>query len=87
MARGVELQPPVMAPIPAEYDSPISVRKKPMPAPVAVLIVAGISLTSHCRIPVRARKMKMRPSTKTAVKATPYGMGPDPFGPTTWKAK
>jgi len=32
----------VIAPIPAEYERPISVRKKPMPTPVAVLIVAGI---------------------------------------------
>jgi hypothetical protein len=26
-------------------------------------------LTSHCRMPVRARKTNMRPSMKTAVKA------------------
>lgn len=58
-----------MAPMPAEYDRPISVRKKPIPTPVAVLIVAGISLTSHWRIPVKARTMKMSPSIKTAVRA------------------
>lgn len=67
--RGDDLPPPVIAPIPAEYDSPISVRRNPMPTPVAVLSVAGISLTSHCRMPVRARKMKMKPSTKMAVRA------------------
>ena len=68
-ASGVDVHPPVMAPIPAEYDRPVSVRKKPIPTPVAVLRVAGISLTSHWRMPVRARKMKMRPSIKTAVRA------------------
>lgn len=68
-ARGVEAQPPVMAPMPALYERPISVRKKPMPTPVAVLMVAGMSFTSHWRMPVRARKTKMRPSMKTAVRA------------------
>lgn len=67
--NGVEIPPPVIAPIPAEYERPISVRRKPMPTPVAVFNVAGISLTSHCRIPVRARKMKMKPSMKMAVRA------------------
>lgn len=82
-ASGVDIPPPVMAPIPAAYDRPISVKKKPMPTPVAVLMVAGISLTSHCRIPVSARMIKMMPSTKTAVRAVRYEMAPLPLVPTT----
>lgn len=78
-ARGVALYPPVIAPMPAEYERPISVRRKPIPTPVAVLIVAGMSLTSHWRMPVRARKMKTMPSKKTAVRARRYGMGPLPL--------
>lgn len=83
-ARGVEVQPPVMAPIPAEYERPISVRKKPMPTPVAVLMVAGMSLTSHWRMPVRARTMNIKPSMKTAVRAVLYETLPLPLYPTTW---
>ena len=67
--NGVEGPPPVIAPIPAEYDRPISVSKKPMPTPVAVLRVAGMSFTSHWRIPVKARKIKINPSIKIAVRA------------------
>jgi hypothetical protein len=73
--------------MPAEYDSPISVRKRPMPTPVAVLMVEGISLTSHCRMPVKARRMKMSPSRNTAVRAVSYEMEPLPLAPTTWKVK
>jgi hypothetical protein len=69
--------------MPAEYERPISVRKKPMPTPVAVLMVAGMSFTSHWRIPVNARKMNIRPSKKTAVSAVLYDMTPLPLTPTT----
>ena len=82
-ARGVENQPPVMAPMPVEYERPTSVRKKPLPTPVAVLMVAGMALMNHWRMPVRARKMKMSPSRKTAVRAVSYEMEPLPFTPTT----
>jgi hypothetical protein len=76
---GVAFQPPVIAPIPAEYDNPITARKRPMPTPVAVLRLAGINFTSHCRRPVKARNRKTRPSMKMAVKATEYETFPDPL--------
>jgi len=39
--KGV-LVDPVMMPIPEVYDIPMSVRNKPIPTPLAVLIVPGI---------------------------------------------
>lgn len=61
---------PVMIPMPSAYDIPTMVRKRPIPTPLAVLIVPGMIFTSQCRIPVNARRMKMKPSAKTAVRAS-----------------
>lgn len=78
---------PVIMPIPSEYDMPTMVRNRPMPTPLAVFIVAGMIFTSQWRIPVNARRMNMKPSTKTAVRASEYGTEPVPRIPTTWYAK
>lgn len=69
MARGV-LMAPVMAPSPDPYDKPIKVRKKPMPTPLAILMLFGMILTSQWRRPSRARAKNIHPSMKTAMSAT-----------------
>ena len=46
MSRGV-LWAPEIIPIPAEVDRPMRVKNKPMPAVLAILRDAGISVTSH----------------------------------------
>jgi hypothetical protein len=61
---------PVINPMPAEYDIPTTVRKSPIPTPLATLIEGGITFTSHWRMPIKERKTKMKPSTKTAVSAS-----------------
>jgi len=70
---------PVTAPSPALYDSPIKVKNNPIPAPQATLIEAGMIRASHWRIPRSERATKMKPSTKTAVMAVEYEMGPVPW--------
>lgn len=69
---------PVIKPIPEEYDMPITVKNMPIPTPLAVLIEGGMALTSHCRMPIKERKTKTKPSMKTAVRASRYGTGPLP---------
>lgn len=68
MSVGV-VDAPVIRPMPGEYDMPISVRNNPMPTPLATLIEAGMTLTSHCLIPISERKRKIKPSMNTAVRA------------------
>ena len=83
IARGV-LTAPVTMPIPDEYDIPTKVRKRPIPTPLAVLILAGIIFTSQWRIPVNARNTKIQPSRKTVIRASLYEIVPVPLMPTTW---
>ena len=71
ITSGVAVAPPVIAPMPAEYESPISAKKSPIPHPLAILRDVGSSLTSHCRMPRRDRNRKINPSMKTAAKARP----------------
>jgi hypothetical protein len=54
----------VMSPIPAEVWRPIKHKYKPIPAPVAILILTGISLARYCRIPNTDMNRKIRPFTK-----------------------
>lgn len=79
----VAVAPPVMAPIPDEYESPIIDRNRPIPQPLAILMLFGSRRTSHCRIPSKARNIKIHPSMKTAASASPYEMDPVPWKPTT----
>jgi hypothetical protein len=69
MSRGAAVAPPVTAPIPAEYDSPIKDRKRPIPHPLATLTEVGSKRTSHCLMPKSDKERKMKPSMKTAAKA------------------
>ena len=69
MVSGV-VTAPVMMPMPDVYDIPMRVKKRPIPTPLAILMVPGIILTSQWRMPVRARNMKIQPSINTAVRAT-----------------
>jgi hypothetical protein len=71
IASGVAVAPPVTAPIPAEYESPISAKKRPMPHPLATLREVGKIRTSHCLIPRSDKNVKMNPSMKTAARARP----------------
>lgn len=86
-SRGVAVAPPVMAPMPEEYERPTSARNRPMPQPLAILILLGSNRTSHCRIPVKARNKKTKPSMNTAARAMRYERSPVPWNPTTWYAK
>ena len=87
ISRGVAVAPPVIAPIPEEYERPTSARKRPIPQPLAIFMLLGSIRTSHCLIPVRARNKKTKPSMKTAARAIRYGRDPVPWNPTTWYAK
>ena len=60
---------PVTAPIPAEDESPISARKSPIPQALAILMEAGMILTSHCLIPSKESAMNIQPSVNTAARA------------------